>query len=109
MKTKPQQALVFILSGTLDRGAIKTLGTVAPHNDLIFLHTLHPMELSGVSDILFDGKSVQASPYQKEFEKKTKNIQEFIAHIRGTYLKIETREDIEKRLNYFFKTRFQHG
>lgn len=107
-KTKPKNSLVIIAGNTLDTSLYRQIKVIAPHNDILFLHVFHPVEITGPSDMLFYGKTLDIS-YQQEQEQEQRRIQILITRIWGSYLKIGTDEDIEHSLNYFFSTRFQHG
>ncbi len=106
---KPRNHLILVFSGTLQREDIEHLWMIARHNDLVFFHVFHPYEIHPEEEILFLWKTINQGKYKLSFEESRKNIEKYIYRIEWSYVQLNTTENIEERLNYFFKNRFKHG
>lgn len=106
---KPKKSLIFIASNSAETSLLQEIQTLAWYNDVIFLHVSHPFEVDGWEDILFDGKKLCTDLYKKESEANQKKLQSSIVNVWASYIAIKTNEDFEKRINHFFKHRFQYG
>lgn len=90
----------------------KKLNLLAKHNDIVYIDVCHPFEKEPSSDILFDGKSLWKSDrdrYKKDFSWTESNKKKYLEKSGMAYMLVDTSEDIESRLNYFFKNRIQYG
>lgn len=102
---KPRNALIFVCNLDADLA----LRNIAYHNDLIYIDMYHEFEMHPDRDLLFSCQVVDLDRYKTEYQ-SLKNIQKnTIKAMKGSYLSLNTKEDISTVLNTFFKKRYKNG
>ncbi len=104
-----KNAMIFIVSSTLDMQDVWFIKKFSLFNDVIFLHILHPFEKNPDKTILFSFKKIKVQQYVEQFEKRKEEIRKFIIKNWCSYVDIYTHESIYDKLNFFFKNRYKHG
>ena len=69
----------------------------------------HPFDIHPTTEVMFDGKTLSQSSlkkYKENLDKKAKEKYRILSQSRISYIEIDTSENIENRLNYFFKERY---
>jgi hypothetical protein len=108
-KIQPRNHMILLFSSSLDLTISPLMRQLAKHNDLIWIHVFHPIELSPSEDILFFSRVLNPSSYSNSFSSYKKSIETTIRNIGWSYLSMTTQDVLEQRLNYFFTHRFRHG
>jgi hypothetical protein len=96
---------------TWDSSVSKEILNLSSQNDIVMIDIFHQFELNPTSDIMIDGKILSQSSitqYKRELAKREKEDDSILNRAHISRIKIKTNENLENRLNYFFKERY-HG
>jgi len=102
-KIHPQWAMIFVFSNSLERRKIEYLKGLSSVNDVIFIHTFHPFEISADESILFEYWTINTKKYQKEWKEKQKDIESYTKSLWCWYILFNTHESISEKMNIFLK------
>lgn len=103
--TKPRNNLIFICN--ID--PLNIPASLAFHNDLIYLDIVNNFEEDPNTSLLFSWKIVDIKAYKNAYTEYKNTQKNHIKKIRGSYLRIMTKDNISNILNIFFKKRYSHG
>lgn len=105
LQLRPTNTLILI-NNPIDR---EGLGSLAFHNDLVYIDSYHPFEQDPSSAILFSGQTLDIASYKAEYELHISSLQKYIRTIHASYIRMSTEEDIVRVMNLFFKKRYTNG
>lgn len=108
--TKNNLILIF-RTYTGDNNIPPEILKISSQNDIIFVDIFHPFELNPIKNIMIEGKIFSQGSidrYKKELSKNGKMEDVILSTAHISHIQIKTNENLESRLNYFFKERY-HG
>ncbi len=108
-KIHVKNAMICVFSNHLEEKNLEYLKYLSSVNDVIFIHTFHPFEISPDDSLLFGFRTIKVQKYQKEWKNRQKYIESYIKSLWCGYISIHTHESISKKMNIFFKNRYRYG